>query len=149
MRWRTARNILISIFVIFWIAIFHYESTRYFYLEPMLGHKLPKTKFLFPPAGWIMFYNVGPQASGVEVFGIKDGAPQIINPHDILETRYLGFDNIRRGGLSAATDYPQDFCRYLRRKFSYFDSFFVTVVFYPDPVENRQKQMRRVLYQCK
>ena len=50
------RNATISIFVVLWLFIFHYESTRIFYLNAATQSELPKFKFLFPPAGWIMFF---------------------------------------------------------------------------------------------
>ncbi|MDO8580528.1 MAG: hypothetical protein Q7S13_03515, partial [Candidatus Omnitrophota bacterium] len=52
---KSVRNIFISLFVIVWLGIFHYESTRAFFLEPLFHRPLYKFKFLFPPAGWIMF----------------------------------------------------------------------------------------------
>ena len=53
------RNKLISVFVVLWLAVFYYESTCYYYLQPLFKRELPRLKFLFPPAGWIMFYNIG------------------------------------------------------------------------------------------
>ena len=99
---KRVRNAFITCFVILWILIFHYESLRYFYLQPLLQRPLPQTKFLFPPAGWIMFYNVGDTSGNVEVYGVKDGQSQLIDPHDIFRTRTFGFDNIHRGILGAA-----------------------------------------------
>src|SRR5438309_486667 len=84
---KNIRNTLISIFIILWIIVFHYESIRYFYLNPIFKRSLPKMKFLFPPAGWIMFYNVDDSYGLVEVLGVKDNILQVIDPHDILRTR--------------------------------------------------------------
>src|SRR6185295_8127850 len=101
---KSFRNILISIFVIFWILAFHYESIRYFYLQPHFKKTLWKVPYLFPPAGWIMFYNVGDNYGYVQVYGIKDKKIQPIDAHDIFRTRTIGFDNIHRDILSSVGD---------------------------------------------
>ena len=114
------RSILISLFVVFWTVCFHYESTRHFFLEPFFKKPLPKIKFLFPPAGWIMFYNVDNQAVFAEVYGIKGQTQQLIDPHLILTTRQIGYDNIHRNALSEVF-MPQSrkpFCKYLEKKIS-------------------------------
>ena len=54
---KRTRNTIITIFVIVWLTVFHYESTRGYWLESIFKTKLMKVKFLFPPAGWIMFYK--------------------------------------------------------------------------------------------
>lgn len=144
------RNSIITIFVILWTIIFHYESTRHFYLEPLLGKQLPKLKFLFPPAGWIMFFNVDAPHGHTEVYGVKNEIPQWIDPHDIFRTRTIMFDNIHRGilGSAAQPSSAKGFCRFLKYRFPYFDKFFVTVVYYPDPSQNRFERYQRVVYQC-
>ena len=143
--------ILITGFVILWTIIFHYESIRYFYLERRVGHPLPKVKFLFPPAGWIMFYNVDPSSGYVEVFGVKEGAPQVIDPHDIFRTRTIMFDNIHRNILSTvASPYTaKDFCRFLEWRFPYFDDFMITAVYYPDVVKGPHQRYQQLKYRCK
>ncbi len=143
-------NTLISLFVILWTIIFHYESIRYFYLTPWVKKPLPKVKFLFPPAGWIMFYNVEDSFGNVEVSGVKDGIPQMIDPHDIFRTRTIGFDNIHRGilGAVAGQEMQPSFCKYLSRRFSYFENFLVTVVYYPHMSEAPYERLQRVRYQC-
>ncbi len=147
----TARNTIISIFVVVWIFVFHYESTRHFYLEPFFKRELPKVKFLFPPAGWIMFFNVGDNYGNAEVYGVKDGRTQLIDPHQILVTRAIGYDNINRNALSTvlSRDVSQNFCAFLKRKFSYFDSFLVTYVQYPSLVERPFERQQAVAYECK
>lgn len=148
---KTIRNILISVFVIVWLCAFHYESLRAFYLNPLAHRNFPKIKFLFPPAGWIMFYNVGDGAGNTEVFGLKNGqTPQFIDPHQIFETRDIGYDNIHRGIMGSLLEpalRPQA-CRYLHRKFSYFEKFLVTYVEYPSLTGTPLKQNRFVVYQC-
>ena len=52
------RTTTITWFVIIWTAVFLYETFRASYLSPLLHRQLPKLPLLFPPAGWIMFYNV-------------------------------------------------------------------------------------------
>lgn len=145
------RNAFISIFVVVWLAVFHYESTRYFFLEPMVKHPLPKLKFLFPPAGWIMFYNVGPTYGLAEVYGVKGGQSQLIDPHQILETRAIGYDNIHRNVLAGVLNPGQGdpFCRYLKRKFPYFDSFAVVYAQYPSVIERPFEKVQSIAYECR
>ena len=146
----TLRNTVISAFVILWLGAFHYESLRAFYLNPLAGRPLPKIKFLFPPAGWIMFYNVGNGAGDVEVYGIKNGRPQFIDPHRILPTETIGYDNIHRGVVTSFVS-PQmqpQVCGYLRRKFPYFEKFLVAYVSYPSLTKEPFREERQVVYQC-
>ena len=147
---KNIRNTIISIFIILWIIVFHYESIRYFYLNPIFKQNLPKMKFLFPPAGWIMFYNVDDTYGFVEVLGIKDNVLQLIDPHDILRTRTIGFDNIHRNVLSTVADrhVAKSFCQFLDRRFPYFDGFAVTAVEYPSVTKEPYHRVQRVLYQC-
>ena len=144
------RNVAITIFVILWTIIFHYESIRYFYLNPFLKRELPQMKFLFPPAGWIMFFNVDDQFSYAEVYGVKNHQPQLIDPHLIFRTRTIGFDNIHRNVLSevCAPYQQQPFCRYLKMKFPGFDNFFVTVVIYPSVTKAPLRRIVQVVYEC-
>jgi len=148
---KSLRNILISIFVLTWLFLFNYESVRAFYLNPLFKRDLPKTKFLFPPAGWIMFFNVGDGFGTVEVYGLREGrAPQLIDPHAIFQTRQIGYDNIHRGALFAFSSMrakPQT-CAFLHRKFPYFQQFAVMYVQYPSIVKNPMEQERFVIYQC-
>ena len=144
------RNKLISIFVIIWLAVFYYESTCGYYLQPLLKRELPRMKFLFPPAGWIMFYNIGDNFSYAEVYGVKDGAPQLIDPHQILQTRAIGYDNINRNALiTVLTSGMSDaFCPFLKRKFPYFEKFLVTYVEYPHLAEQSMERTQTVVYTC-
>jgi hypothetical protein len=148
---KSVRNVLISVFVVVWIFVFHYESLRAFYLNPLFKRDLPHMKFLFPPAGWIMFYRVGDYSGEVEVFGVRQGKPpQLIDAHDIFQTRQIGYDNIHRGAMSAFGNeraMPQA-CRFLKRKFPYFQNFLITYVEHPAPSKNSMEQNRYVLYQC-
>jgi hypothetical protein len=144
------RNTLISIFVVIWLVVFYYESTCFYYLQPLSQHALPRLKFLFPPAGWIMFYNVGDNFGYAEVYGFKDGEPQLIDPHDILRTRAIGYDNINRNALVTVLTpgMAASFCPYLRRRFPYFDKFAVTYVEYPHLVEAPFEKRQSVAYEC-
>lgn len=149
-RSKKTRDMLITLLVAFWLLLFHYESARHFYLTPIFGEKLYKTKFLFPPAGWIMFYEVGDTSGHREVYGIKDGKPQLIDPHDIFRTRTIGYDNIHRGILTSAAE-PQSgqlFCRYLKYRFPYFDSFVVNLAYYPEMTAQPYKRYEKIEYQC-
>ena len=144
------RNILITIFVIVWTLVFHYESTRHFYLEPLLGKPLPKVKLLFPPAGWIMFFNVDDQFGYAEVYGMRGGKAFLIVPHKILLTRAIGYDNIQRNVLSTilANSLKGDFCQFLKRKFPEFDNFYITAVDYPSIVKMPFEKYQALMYEC-
>ena|SRR3989338_10037798 len=144
------RNFFISIFCVIWIVVFHYESMRHFYLQPLLKRALPKLPLLFPPAGWIMFFNVDDSAGFVEVYGVTDGEPQRIDPHDIIQTRTIAYDNIHRNILSEVAN-PQlkpAFCKFMERKFPNFDNFLVTVVYYPSFTKTPHRKIQKVIYQC-
>jgi hypothetical protein len=111
---------------------------------------LPKLKFLFPPAGWIMFYNVNDNYGNVEVYGVKNGQTQLIDPHDILQTRSIGYDNIHRNALISVLDGQMQgpFCTFLKHKFSYFDSFMVTYSNYPSVTTKPLEKQQSVIYEC-
>jgi hypothetical protein len=140
----------ITVFVIVWTLVFHYESIRYFYLEPLVGHQLPKLKFLFPPAGWIMFYNVDEGYGLAEVFGVRHGNPEFIDPHRIFETKAVLYDNIHRNVLSGVLSsyYGPEFCRFLKRKFPEFENFYVTAVYYPSVIKTPDKKLYQLKYVC-
>lgn len=148
---RRVRNISIAIFVILWMLLFHYESIRYFYLNPFLKRDLPQMKFLFPPAGWIMFFNVGDQFSYAEVYGLRNREPHLLDPHLIFRTRPIGFDNIHRNVLiEALSPYQQQpFCRYLKMRFPDDDGFLVTAVIYPSVTKAPLRRMVQVVYECR
>ncbi len=147
---KNSRDIFISIFVVIWLLFFHYESTRVFYLQPLLKRTLPKIKFLFPPAGWIMFFNVDDRGGHVEIYGLRHGATQLINPHEIIRTRFIGFDMVHRNVLSQvlAPEVRPDFCRVLEKQFPEFEKFIVTVVEYPSLTRSRFEQYQAPVYQC-
>lgn len=149
-RSKTLRNAFITLFVIVWLVFFHYESIRYFYLNPISGKDLPKTKFLFPPAGWIMFFRVDDGYGFREVYGVKENKIQLIDPHDIFRTRTIGFDNIHRGILSSAASARQgaDFCRYLSFRFPYFDNFVIQTTVLNNMTENSYDRNSRIEYKC-
>lgn len=156
------RQLWISLFVVAWNLLFLYETFRHFQLTPLLralalnwdlplgGRELPKLPMLFPPAGWIMFYHVGDGAGGIEVYGIRGGTPALLDPHAIFETRYILFDNIRRGMMfsSAEPGRSWDFCNYLRRKFPEYPDFAVTQYQVPSLVKATQRKTQAVLYRC-
>lgn len=145
------RNKIITIFVVFWLVIFNYESCRAMFLNPFFGHDLPKLKFLFPPAGWVMFYTVSDSYGYAEVFGVKDGRAQWIDPHDILTTRPILYDNVHRNALISVLDQQAKpaFCAYLKQKFPYFESFMVTYTNYPSVIKNRYEQQQALMYECR
>ena len=144
-------RVMITVFVILWTLVFHYESVRYFYLNRLVERPLPKFPLLFPPAGWIMFYQVDDRYGLAEVFGVKDGRMQLIDPHLILTPRFVGFDNIHRNVLSQILYQRMEagVCRYLVRKFPYFDQFAVTAVHYPSVTKSPQLRYQQIVYQCR
>ena len=147
---RSLRNVAISMFVVAWIALFHYESLRASYFSPLAGRPLPKIKFLYPPAGWIMFFNIDRSYGFAEVYGLRDGRPEKIDPHRIFATRFVGYDNIRRNVLiSVVSPHASPrFCAFLRRKFPEYQAFAVVYGEYPD-VERAPDQARyAVAYRC-
>ena len=152
------KKIGISLFVVFWILLFHYESLRAFYLSPLFGRELPKLPLLFPPAGWIMFYQLEDDYSTAEVYGLKasqslriNKEPRFIDPHQIFTTRFVGFDNIHRN-MMVNVLYPQRgraFCQYLRLKFPEEDDFVITHAIYPKLTgEKPLKKFYKILYRC-
>jgi hypothetical protein len=150
MRWSRLRPVCISLFVAVWVAVFHYETLRLNYLSPLAGRALPKLKFLYPPAGWIMFFTVDRGYGFAEVYGLTDGPPALIDPHRIFQTRAVLYDNIRRNVLVSvlsAQDAPR-FCAFLARKFPQYPAFAVVYGMYPDVVEQPERVLRQVAYEC-
>ncbi len=147
----SVRHLCITAFVVVWLCLFCYETLRLNYLSPLVGRELPKTKFLFPPAGWIMFYEVGEQEGHVEVYGLRPQEPPVlIDPHAIFATRWLGYDNIRRNVLVSVLSpaYAEPFCRFLKRKFPVEDGFLVAYAETPSVMERPRRTFRKVIYQC-
>ncbi len=144
------RNTWISIFVILWTLLFHYESIRYFYLNPLFHRNLPQMKFLFPPAGWIMFFNVGESYGLAQVYGVKNHHVEEIDPHRIFETKAVLYDNIHRNVLSGILDSFQKpaFCKFLNRKFPQYDEFLIIGSYYPSVIKEPGRKLSRVQYTC-
>lgn len=147
----TQQKTRISIFVVVWLLVFGYESLRRNYLSPLFGAELPKVMFLFPPAGWIMFYRVDDSAGWVEVWGRAGERRELIDPHRILTPRWVGYDNIRRNVLIAVLDRAcaPSFCRYLRRKFPHYDEFEVVQVWMPSVTREPERRIRQAAYRCR
>ncbi len=154
MGWRrklgATKTWLISGFVIAWLLVYNYESLRFNYLNRWLGMQLPKVKLLFPPAGWIMFYEVGDASGGAEVWAVKDNQITVLDPHAIFGTRWLGYDNIHRGVLGRVLNPAQGpaFYRYLKRKFPGYEKFAVVQVYYPSVTQQRGNKLYKVIYKC-
>ena len=145
------RNLLITLFVLLWSGLFHYETLRLNYLSPLVGHELPKTKFLYPPAGWIMFFNVDPSYGLAEVYGLTpEHPPTLLDPHTIFSTRFVGYDNINRNVLVSVLSQAQApaFCAYLHRKFPRYDEFAVVYATYPDVTHQPDAIERQIVYRC-
>ena len=144
------RSVPITVFVICWTLVFQYETLRLHYLRPLFKRELPKLALLFPPAGWIMFFNVDKAYGFAEVYGLRGTNPTQLDPHDIFETKAVGYDNIHRNVLVGVLDRGDapSFCRYLRRKFPAYDSFAVLYCQYPDVVNAPDQILRQVAYRC-
>lgn len=140
----------ITAFVICWSLLFFYESFRANYLSPLAGYRLPKFPLLFPPAGWIMFFNVDRGYGFAEVYGSRGRQQEMLDPHVIFQTQAVGYDNIRRnvlvGVLSQESARP--FCRYLHWKFPAYENFTVVYAEYPDIVSTPDQISRHVAYRC-
>ena len=141
---------VITVFVILWLALFHYESLRYNFLSRVYGHELPKFKFLFPPAGWIMFFNVGESEVRAEVYGRKGENIEFIDPHRIFDDHWLGYDNIHRNVLVTVLDarVGEAFGRYLRRKFPEYEGFYVMQVVIPSNIRFPGMKKTLLAYTC-
>jgi len=144
------RNTRITWFVLCWTLLFHYESLRAGYLSPLLKRELPKCPLLFPPVGWIMFFQVDRSYGFAEVYGVRDDRPHLLDPHDVFRTRALGYDNIHRNVLIGvlSRSRAEAFCRYLHWKFPADDAFLVVYAFYPDLIEAPEQLLRQVAYRC-
>jgi hypothetical protein len=144
------RRLAIKAFVLSWLCVFNYETLRYGYLDRWLGAELPKVKFLFPPAGWIMFFRVDDADGHAEVWGRRGRREELIDPHRIFATRWVGYDNIRRNVLITALEVPYapSFCRYLRRKFPEYQGFVVKEAITPSVTKARDYVIRQTAYQC-
>ncbi len=147
---RQIKNVLISLFVVVWLCAFHYESIRYYYLNRYTSTEYPKIKFLFPPTGWIMFFNVDETYGLAEVYGIKNNHPQLIDPHNIFKTKAIGYDNIHRNVLSEvlSVGHKERFCSFLERKFPEFETFLIAGVYYPSVIKAPGKKLYQVMYTC-
>lgn len=145
---RALRDRLISCFVLAWLALFTYETTRAFFLCPLFGRELPKCKFLYPPAGWIMFYRVEEPEVRAEVFGRRSDRLEYIDPHRIFPVRWIGYDNIRRNVLTTVLYpyYAGAFLRYLHGRFPEYDGFLVTRVLQPSHRLRPGERSVRVVY---
>ena len=148
---KKVRNVAISAFCVLWLALFQYESLRYQFLSQLLHRPFPKVKFLYPPAGWIMFFRVADYEVRAEVYGQKGDTLELIDPHRIFETRWLGYDNIHRNVLVSILDSGgnEGFCRYLKRKFPEYEDFTVAQVIYGCRPDLRNKAVsREPVYRC-
>lgn len=148
------RNTAITVFVIVWSLFFFYQTFRARILAPWAKQvfqvELLKIPLLFPPAGWIMFYRVDPNYGRAEVYGVNGETLETIDPHDILETQALGYDNIHRNVLVGALyrDRANAFCKFLDRKFPNYESFMVIYARYPDLLNKPDEIQKQVAYRC-
>jgi hypothetical protein len=144
------RNISVTVFIILWCLLFHYESTRHFFLNNITKKDFPKTKFLFPPAGWIMFYTVDDRFGFTEVYGVKEGKVRLIDPHEVFQVRTIMYDNIHRNILSSVSSKKMgpSFCGHLQKRFPQFESFSIAIVYYPSLINDPDEFHRQVQYQC-
>ncbi len=152
------RDHFISLFVVIWLMVFMLNTTRHLLLEPFLKRSFPGfslalavNKFLFPPAGPIMFFNVDDSFGFYRVSGIKNGKLFDLNPHEVILNRTLFYDNIHRGVLGAIGDPGSvvSFCRWMHGRFPEFDDFAVGVRQYPALKKSRYVYQEGWLYRCR
>ena len=100
-----------------------------------------------------MFYRVDVYSGSAEVYGIRAAVsePELIDPHRVFATRWLGYDNIHRNILIAALDPRRgpSFCAYLARKFPQYESFVVAKVVVPEVTAVPQRVLRQGVYRCR
>jgi hypothetical protein len=144
------RTAYITAFVIVWNAIFLYQTFRYNHIGPLLKTELPAIPLLFPPAGWIMFYQVDSRFGNAEVYGVRGQEVVAIDPHAIFSTRSVLYDNFHRNILIgvAYRERAPSFCAYLQRRFPGFERFAVVYAQYPDIVNQPDTVQRGIAYQC-
>ena len=144
------QRLLITWFVIGWTLLFHYETLRANYLSPLAGRQLPKCPLLFPPAGWIMFYQVGRAYGFAEVYGMRGDHHTLLDAHDIFPITNVGYDNIRRNVLVSVlyADRQPSFCRFLERKFPHYEAFAIVYAQYPDLIDTPDRVLRQIAYRC-
>ena len=97
-----------------------------------------------------MFFQVSASEVRAEVYGKKGENLEKLDPHCLFDNRWIGYDNIRRNVLVAALDPRRGtaFCRYLKRKFPEYDSFYVMQAHYPSVVRDRAKRRLQTVYTC-
>ncbi len=151
------RDCFINYFVVIWLFLFFYYNTRSFLLEPFLRGAfrnptltLEGNKFLFPPAGPIMFYNVNSAFGHHRVLGIKNEEAFELDPHDIYLTRTFFYDNVHRGVLGEIGDLSNapSFCYTMYRRMPEFDDFVVTLRVYPSLTTSRYVYREKLIYHC-
>ncbi len=97
-----------------------------------------------------MFFNVDESYGLAEVYGVKEGKAEFIDPHKIFETKAVLYDNIHRNCLSTVlgAHYRKSFCRFLKRKFPQYEQFLVVGAYYPSVVKTPDKKLQNVEYVC-
>ena len=97
-----------------------------------------------------MFFNIDKSYGFAEVYGVEGSKQILLDPHDILETKAVGYDNIHRNvlvGVLSRAD-KASFCRFLRRKFPSYDEFLVVYAQYPDLIMTPDRILRQLAYRC-
>ncbi len=81
-----------------------------------------------------MFYRVDDSYGYIRIVGVKDGRNIPIDPHEIFRVRTIGYDNIHRGIIGAASDRRKApaFCRQLYKRFDGVEYFNVYYHYIPD-----------------
>lgn len=144
------RDLAITSFVTVWLLVFCYETCRFGVLSPLAGRALPKLPLLFPPAGWIMFFNVDRSYGFAEVYGVRGDRVERLDPQAIFSTRTVGYDNFHRNilvGVVSREEAPA-FCGYLTRRFPDYHHFAVVYAQHPDVVQTPELVQRAISYQC-
>ncbi|MBI3324572.1 MAG: hypothetical protein HYZ92_04760, partial [Candidatus Omnitrophica bacterium] len=85
-----------------------------------------------------------------EVYGLQQGRPALVDPHEIFPTRFVWYDNIHRNVLISvlSNQAAPGCCRYLHRKFPQYEAFAVAYAVYPDVVNSPSQIYRQLAYRC-
>lgn len=124
-----SRKIVISLLILAACFLFHYESLRPVYLQPLLKKPLPHTPLFFPAQGWTMYYKVANAWLTAELYGLNPGQkPQKIDLHEVLDPGFWAYDAIRQNIVMHAVPKAQmpSFCRFLAARFGQYENFMIT-----------------------
>lgn len=97
-----------------------------------------------------MFYHIGTSAGFAEIHARDEHQTTVLDPHDILETKAIGYDNIHRNVLVGVLykERASAFCRFLTYKFPQYQAFAVVYASYPNIITQPDRLERSLVYKC-